>query len=295
MKKFVVVEVGSTTTKGYVYDNGKISEIFNKVIEFKNNYKKYGKIIDSDKTTFLELINNIKEENIFVYGTSIFRNLNEEEKKEWNKYFKNNTGIDFNIVTPDMENEYTVYGVINDIDYKGKIAVMIGGGGSTEVSITENGNIIEKANNDFGAYDITLKFPDLGKDIVTTDFNLMIEETKKLINIPKNKADILVLAGGNHIYFYEELKYPIKSNNIYKSHIQPYCINKKDMEEFDKIVFYNTSLDEVCKRTDNYAWWRGARGMRVCSETFADILGAKYIIPTKINMVYGIINELKDK
>jgi len=295
MKKFIIVEVGSTTTKSYLYENNTIKELDMVVIPFKADYKKDNRINEYNKKMLFNFIKSIKEKNIFVYGTSIFRNLNNIERESWIKEFKYNTGFDFMVVTPDMENEYTVYGVINDIDYDAKIAIMIGGGGSTELSIVENGKIIEKANSSFGAIDIVESYPDLKEDKATTDYDFMINETKKLVNVPKNKADLLVLAGGNYIYFYEELKYPIEKNKFYKDVLQPYCIDRESMDIFDKKFFYDMSLDEIGKRTNNGVWWRGTRGMRICVEALVQVLDAKYIIPTKINMVYGIAEILKNK
>lgn len=295
VERFVIVEVGSTNTRSYLYNEERINDLGRKTIEFKNNYKKAQKIDEIDKKKLFDFINSLNEKNVFVYGTSIFRNLTENQKIEWLKEFKEKTNIDFNIVTSDMENEYTVYGAIAGTNYKGNVAVMIGGGGSTELSILKDGKIIEKANSPFGAIDVTDNFSDLKTDIATTDFDLMISETKKLVNIPKNKADILILAGGDYIYFYEELNYQIKKNNFCDNPLQPYVVDKKLMDELDQDFFYNVSLNNVCERTNDEGWWRGARGMRVCVRTLADILEAKYIIPTRINMVYGIVEELKKK
>ena len=241
-----------------------------------------------------EFINDIEEENIFVFGTSIFRNLPIDQKEEWLKEFKEKTALDFHIVTSDQENEFTVYGAIANIDYKGKIAVMIGGGGSTELSIVENGKIIEKANSSFGAMDTTDMFPDLRTDYATSDYETMVEETKKLVNKPQNKADLLILAGGDYIYYYEELDYPIVKNKFYENDLQPYCLDVLTMDKLDRNFFYEVSLESVCQRTNNDGWWRGARGMRLCVKALVDILEVKYIIPTRISMVYGIVEKIKN-
>lgn len=193
-----------------------------------------------------------------------------------------------------MENELTVYGTVADIDYDGRIAVMIGGGGSTELSIVENGRIIEKANSTFGAMDTTDMFPDLRTDYATTDYEYMVEKTKELVNKPENKADLLILAGGDYIYYYEELKYPVEKNKFYDNELQPYCLDTTTMDKLDRNFFYEISLEEVCKRTNNDGWWRGARGMRLCVKALVDILEVKYIIPTRISCVYGIVEKIKN-
>lgn len=294
MERFVIIEIGSTNTKAYLYENNEVKNLGFKTIEFKNHYKKENKIDEEDKKQLFEFVNNIKEDNTYVFGTSIFRNLTTGQREEWLREFKENTSLDFRIVTSDMENEYTVYGAIADIDYKGKIAVMIGGGGSTELSIVENKKIIEKANSSFGAMDTSDMFPDLKTDYATTDYDFMIEETKKLVNVPKNKADILILAGGDYIYFYEELKYPVEKNKFFDNPLQPYCLDVETMDKLDRNFFYEISLEEVCKRTNNDGWWRGARGMRLCVKSLVDILEVKYIIPTRISMVYGIVEKIKN-
>ena len=237
---------------------------------------------------------SLKEEKIYIFGTSIFRNLTPEQQENWLTEFTNETGIPFHIVTSDLENEYTVYGVVSNISYKGKIAVMIGGGGSTELSIVENGKIIEKANSSFGAMDTTDMFPDLKTDFATSNYDKMIEETKKITNKPQNKADLLVLAGGDYLYFYDELKYPVEKNKFYQSNLQPYCLEVGIMDRLDRKFFYETSLEEICQRTNNDGWWRGARGMRLCVKAIVDVVEAKYIIPTRITMVYGIAEKIKE-
>ena len=85
MNKFVVIEIGSTNTKSYLYNDGQVNNLSLKTIEFKNHYKKENKINEEDKNLLFEFINDIKEENIFVFGTSIFRNLPIDQKEEWLK------------------------------------------------------------------------------------------------------------------------------------------------------------------------------------------------------------------
>lgn len=294
MEKFIIIEIGSTNTKAYLYEDNKVNDLGFKTIEFKNNYKKNKRIDDNDKKLLFDFIKSFDEENIFVFGTSIFRNLNDNEKKSWLEEFELETGFKFNIITSDMENELTVYGTVADIDYDGRIAVMIGGGGSTELSIVENGRIIEKANSTFGAMDTTDMFPDLRTDYATTDYEYMVEKTKELVNKPENKADLLILAGGDYIYYYEELKYPVEKNKFYDNELQPYCLDTTTMDKLDRNFFYEISLEEVCKRTNNDGWWRGARGMRLCVKALVDILEVKYIIPTRISCVYGIVEKIKN-
>ena len=293
--RYIIMEVGSTNTKSSLYDNGKIKDLGFCTIEFKNNYKQNNKIIDSDKEKLYTYIDNIREidETIYVYGTSIFRNLKDSEKQKWLKEFKLKTGLEFNIVSSEKENEYTVYGACN-IDYNGKIAVMIGGGGSTELAIVLNKKIIETINYDFGAMDITDKYPDLRMDKAITPFDKMLEETLQGMKKPNNKADLLILAGGDYIMFYETLKYPVSKNKLYRNKLQPYILDIKSMDKLDQDFLYEQSLEKIINDNGNDGWWRGARGMRICVKSITKLLDTKYIIPTRINMLYGIIEEINN-
>lgn len=291
--EFAVIEVGSTNTKAYLYKNNKITDLGFKTIEFKNHYKQEHKILEKDKEALFSYIKSIQTKPIYIFGTSIFRNLPEQEKESFLQEVKEKTSLDFTIVSSKLENELTVYGATANIDYHKKVAVMIGGGGSTELSIVQNGKIIEQANSSFGAMDTTELFPDLKENYATTNYQTMVEKTKQLVTKPKNKADILILAGGDYIYYYEELNYPVEKNKFYHSPLQPYCLDTKTMDELDKNFFYHIDLEDICKRTNQSGWWLGARGMRLCVKALVDVLETKYIIPTRISMVYGIVEKIK--
>ncbi len=293
MKEFVIIEVGSTNTKAYLCNSSKVQDLGFKTILFKNHYKAEKQINEGDKQELFNYIKEFKNENIYVFGTSIFRNLTAKEKTDWLREFKSVTGLDFHIVSPEEENEYTVYGAVSNTHYNGNIGVVIGGGGSTELSIVNDDKIIESINYSFGAMDVSDKYPDLREDYVKTDYDKMIKETMATMEKTKNKADILILAGGDYIYFYEELKYPVTKNKFYDNVLQPYSLDVVTMDKLDRDFFYNKSLDEICHRTNNEGWWRGARGMRICVRAVVDMLDAKYIIPTRISMVYGIVEAIK--
>lgn len=291
---YAVIEVGSTNTKAYLVQDKEIKDAGFRTIEFKNHYKINNEIAKEDKEILFDLISTIDADKIYTFGTSIFRNLNDDQKNAWKQEFKIRTGYDFHIVSASEENEYTVYGAIANTNYDGNIAVMIGGGGSTELSICSDNKIIESVNYSFGAIDTTDMFPELKTDKATTDYELMVKEVKKLVNPPKEKADLLILAGGDYIYFYEELNYRVKLNQFYDNSLHPYSVDIESMDKFDKDFFYNVSLEEICRRTNNDAWWRGARGMRLCVKAMVDTVSVKYIIPTRINMIYGIVEKINN-
>jgi hypothetical protein len=222
--------------------------------------------------------------------------LSDKEREDWINEFKVKTNCDFKVVTAEQENDYTVYGALQNCNIKEPVAVMIGGGGSTELSIVEDGKIIEKRHYSFGAQDITDRFPDLAEDKVKTDFNEMIEYAHSLIDGLESKAKYMILTGGDYLTFYQKLGFPLVDNNLFKDDREPFMIDSDSMEEFDKKYFYEMSLDKVIEENGNPNWWKCTRGMRVCVTMLVRYLECDYIIPTRIGMLYGIVNEiLKEK
>jgi hypothetical protein len=293
--EYIILEVGSTNTKVYYCKNNNILESKLYTIEFKKNYKLNKHILDFDVDSLCNIINsiNISKDNIFVYGTSIFRDLNNDEFKIFLSEFKIKCGCNFNVVTSVEENELTVRGVISNIDYDGELAVMIGGGASTEIAFVKNKKIEFMCNQKFGVTDIMEKYPDLALDKPTTDFNEVLSYTNSLLSNINFKTDILVLAGGDYLKFYEKLKYKMQKNNIYTDDKQPFFLYKKDMDKIDLEFYYNISLDEIRNSDiENKNWWNGTRGMRFCAKAIADKIDTKYIIPTRISMVYGLIDRV---
>lgn len=253
-------------------------------------------LYEKDIIALIDFIKSIKKDidTIYAFGTSIFRKLGEEALLEFADKLKKELNVIFKVVSADEESYYTTLGVINNINYNKNMAVVIGGGGSTEIAIIDNKEIIHKINLDFGAMDITNRFLELKEDTVKTDFNTILNYTLDLIEDLEYTADILVLAGGDYIYFYEKAGYKMNENNIYKDVNQPFLLSFNKANEYDMDVL-NKSLDKIKEQNpDNISWWDGVRGMRFCMNAVARKLNSKFIIPTRINMLIGLIEEIKN-
>lgn len=288
----IIVEVGSTCTKVDKFNGKTIEKLEGKTIQFKKHYNEDKKLRESDIN---ELINSIKElksisEDIYVCGTSIFRSLNDLEKISFLERFKNETGYNFNIISQEKENELTVFGTTRFVN--NKVCVFIGGGGSTEIAIYDKG-IKESVNTQIGVIDVMQKFPDLAEDIATTNLETVKTFIKERLNLPKEKADILILAGGGHEKFarYSGIKY--EENTLYNDEASPIMMDietrKKETERYYKSI----SLDEIRQKVKDPDWWYATRAMCAFTLVVAEAIDAKYIIPTNIAMAYGIIESEK--
>lgn len=298
MNIFGVVEVDSTNIRGFGYSNGVLEEKERVNVNFKGNYKAYGKIIDDDRKILCDYVNNLKEEYgyVEVVATGLFKNISEEEKNDLSIDFFSNTGISLEILTQDMEDEYVVKAVTSNIKHTNKLAIMLGGINSTKIAIVQNHEIIEKKTSNFGAISISKEYEGLKEDVVNQDVKSIVENVKSMCNITENTSDVLILAGGNYTLFYELLKYPVRENPFFKDENAPYYIDIDTLASADDNFYYNISLQSVKEENkDTKVWWDGTRAMRVCIKAVADALGATFIVPTKITMIYGVIDKIKQK
>ena len=288
----IIVEVGSTCTKVDRFNGETIEKLEGKTIQFKKHYNEDKKLRESDVIELIKSIQELKNisNDIYVCGTSIFRTLDETEKNLFLERFKNETGYDFSIISQEKENELTVYGTtrfVND-----KVCVFIGGGGSTEIAIYDK-EIQESVNTKIGVIDVMQEFPDLAEDIATTDLETVKKFIKERLNLPKEKADILILAGGGHEKFarYSGIKY--EENTLYKDDSEPIMMDietrKSETERYYKAI----SLDEIRSRVNDPDWWYATRAMSAFVLVVAEEIGAKYVVPTNISMVYGILEKEK--
>lgn len=281
----IVVEVGSTCTKVDKFDGERIQHLKTVPIEFKKNYKLNNKLNENDVKKLIELVNTLDKSDIFVCGTSVFRQLDKEDENNFINKFKDDTGLDFNIISQNEENTYTVKGATKIVK---EALVFVGGGGSTEISYY-NDEIKDMKNNRFGVMDVLNEFPDLAEDIAKTPLEEVMNYIEERVEVPDIKTDIMILAGGGHEYFARESGIRYFDNSLYKDLNETIMMDIETRIEDTKRYYNEISLDKIRERVDEPAWWYATRAMCAFVLVVAKKINAKYIIPTDISMIYGII------
>ena len=286
---FAIIEIGSNNTKTHIYKDEDIIYENTTTIEFKKNYKNENKINENDLDRLCKVINNALNytKNISIYGCSIFRNISKKELNEINKKLYNKFSLQIQVVSQEDEANYTALGCYNNIEYNGNICVFIGGGGSIELIFVNNKKIIDKKYYNFGVVDITNKFDTLKNDIPNCSFSDVYKFVNELIGDINFKADVLILAGGDHLYWYNNAGYKLIDNTLYKNEKQKYMLTTEMSDNYDKDALV-TSLDRIRQNSDNPKWFDGSRAMKVTTNLISHKIDAKYIIPTKINMEDGL-------
>ncbi len=293
MKKFAIIEIGSNNTKTHIYENEKMIYEDNTTIEFKKNYNQKQKIDESDLEKLFTIIAKSLEytKDIHIYGCSIFRDINFKELNNINLKLKNKFNVEIEVVSQEDEAKYTALGCYGNINYNGNICVFIGGGGSIELIFVKNGEILTKKYYDFGVVDVTQKFSSLKDDIPKCTFDEVYNYINGLIGNINMEAEVLILAGGDHLYWYNNAGYKLLENKLYKAENQKYIITKAMSDDYDRDALI-TSLNKIRERSDNPLWFDGSRAMKVITNLISNKINAKYIIPTKINMEDGLKEEI---
>ena len=292
-KKIAIIEIGSNNTKTHIYENDNLVKENNVTIEFKKNYKKENKIKSSNLDKLYDVIKKALDQtkDVHIYGCSIFRNITKEELDEINKLLKEKFNLEIEVVSQEDEAKYTALGCYNNIKYDGNICIFIGGGGSIELIFVRNGQIIDKKFYDFGVVDVTNKFSSLKDDVPTCTFDEAYNYVDNLIGDLETKADILILAGGDHLYWYNNARYDLLANTLYENDNQKYMLTRDMSDTYDRNALI-TSLDKIRENSDNPLWFDGSRAMKVITNLISHKVDAKYIIPTKINMEEGLKESL---
>lgn len=284
-----IIEIGSNNTKTHIYQNNELIMENNTTIEFKKNYKINNKINEKDLEKLYVIIKLVLTytKDVYIFGCSIFRNITKKELNKINEKIKKDFALEIKVVSQEEEAKYTAFGCYNNINYDKNICIFIGGGGSTELIFVNKGKIISQKYYDFGVVDITNKFPSLKDDIPTCTFDEVYQYISTLIDDIDIKADILILAGGDHLYWYNNARYKLLANKLYQKDNQEYMLTIEMSDEYDKDALI-TSLDRIRNNSDNPLWFDGSRAMKVITNYISHQVAANYIIPTKINMEDGL-------
>ena len=286
---FAIIEIGSNNTKTHIYKDEDVIYENTTTIQFKKNYKKENKINEEDLNELYKVIENVLSytKNVDMYGCSIFRSISKKELNEINKKIYDKFGFEIQVVSQEDEAQYTALGCYNNIEYNGNICIFIGGGGSIELIFVNNKKIIDKKYYDFGVVDITNKFDTLKNNIPDCSFDDVYNYVDELIGDIDRKAEVLILAGGDHLYWYNNARYDLIENTLYKNKNQKYMLTTEMSDKYDKDALI-TSLDRIRANSDNPKWFDGSRAMKVITNLISHKIDAKYIIPTKINMEDGL-------
>ena len=288
-------DIGSSTIKLYKYIK-ELEQIKEKSIPFKKNYTENGVNIDhiNELMKFMKQLKeeyHLNRENTQIYPTGIWRNIPEKQLKEiQNEFLK--LDLIFYVISHEEENNYfekAMYG-----NYNNKRIMMVNmGGKTTELVIFSNNKVEKKINLDIGVGDVNEHFPQIN-DI---DSNLKQEEIinyiinkLKDINIDFN-CEIAIHTGGE-LRFQKLVTYKLQENKFFNDGIHKLYVTYEDFDKKNKELLYNTKLEELHNLLpENPKWMDGAKAGIMLGQAIFKKANIKYIIPSDLNLIHGVIKE----
>ncbi len=297
MKNYYI-DLGSSTIKVYCYDEG-LKLLEEHSIYFKNDFDSEKGISNSNLKELCDYFEVIKSKydlkyyNTHIYVTGIFRNLVRERKQELLKLFNDKFDLHFNIISHGIENYYLVKAMKND--YNDKKVLIINMGGKTTELVTFVGNEVTKTQNiNVGVADLLNKFDKVNEKYSGNTVEEMEEfSLEKLSDVELDKDyDCAIFTGGEERF---ELltKFNLVENTLFNDGIHKYMVTLEDYIKGTEKVFYDISMDELyALMPSNPKWMDGARSGAIIPLALFKKANVKWIIPSDLNLINGVINDL---
>ena len=298
MKNYYI-DLGSSTIKVYCYEK-ELKLVEEHSIYFKNDFdaeKGISKNNLQELCNYFEELKNkyhLKYYNTYIFVTGIFRNLIPERKQDLVKLFNEKFDLHFNIISHGIENYYLAKAMEND--YNGKKVLIINMGGKTTELVTFVGDkITDTKNLTIGVADLLNYFDKVNEKYsgdTVEDMEKFVSEKLQKLELDKD-YDCAIFTGGEERF---ELltKFNLVENTLFHDHIHRYMVNLDDYVEGTKRVFYDISLEELYDlMPSNPKWMDGARSGAIIPLVLFRKANVKWIIPSDLNLINGVINDLK--
>ena len=297
--KTYYIDLGSSTIKVYCYEN-ELKLIEEHSIYFKNDFDREKGISESNLKELCDYFEEIKTKydlkyyNTNIFVTGIFRNLTQERKKDLVKLFNERFDLHFNIISHGIENYYLAKAMKNDYNNK-KVLIINMGGKTTELVTFVGDKITDTRNLTIGVGDLLNNFDKVNDKYSGNTVEGMEKFVReKLSNIELDKDyDCAIFTGGEERF--ELLTgFNLVDNTLFNDNIHKYMLSLEDYIDGTKKVFYNISLAELYKlMPDNPKWMNGARSGAIIPLVLFKMTNVKWIIPSDLNLINGVINDLK--
>jgi len=293
------IDLGSSTIKVYHYDDTL------KLLEEHSIYFKNGWTCDTGISkdnleelcryfTFLKEKYSLRYENTFIYVTGIFRSLSLSLKQELVRLFNDRFDLHFNIISHGIENYYLARAMQNDYDGK-KVLIINMGGKTTELVTFQDSAIINTHNLNVGVADLLNHFTKVNESVSgdkIEDMEKFVLEKFGDLELDQD-YDVAIFTGGEE-RFEKLTDFHLVENTLFDDGIHRYMVSIDDYISGTKKVFYDITMEQLYElMPGNPKWMDGARSGAIIPLALFHLANIKWIIPSDLNLIHGVINDLK--
>lgn len=298
MKNYYI-DLGSSTIKVYCFESD-LKLIEEHSIYFKNDFDVEKGISENNLKELCDYFEeiktkyNLKYDNTHIFVTGIFRNLIQERKQELVKLFNDKFDLHFNIISHGIENYYLAKAMENNYN-DNKVLIINMGGKTTELVTFVGTKITDTKNLNLGVADLLNNFDKVNQKYSGNTIQEMENfVTKNLNNLElDNDYDCAIFTGGEERF--ELLTgFNLIENTLFNDNIHKYMLSLEDYIKGTEKVFNDISIDELYKlMPSNPKWMDGARSGAIIPLVLFKMANVKWIIPSDLNLINGVINDLK--
>ncbi len=298
MKKAILIDIGSSTSKVYFFNKAKtpnLKLIFQRSIPFKEGFDPEGGIAENNKRELIELLLSIKEKNpgvaIKTYATAIFRKLIPPTKTRLIDEIFQETGVYLNIIPHELENFYLEMALVGKADINENVLLINIGGGSTELVVMYGKEAIERKNIEVGVGTILERYPKINQPYSGVSLDEVVDWITKKLPPLANRAKIAFYTGGELRYM-QLAQYPLEQNSLFSDPDHPNIISLSAFIKKNKEIFTKVSLSELEQlMPENPKWMHGARACSALAQAICQRYGIQTIIPSNSNLINGVIRQ----
>ena len=298
MKNYYI-DLGSSTIKVYCFED-KLKLVEEHSIYFKNDFDAEKGISESNLKELCDYFEMIKDKydlkyyNTNIFVTGIFRNLVYEKRVELVKLFNDKFDLHFNIISHGIENYYLAKAMQNDYNNK-KVLIINMGGKTTELVTFVGSKITDTKNLNLGVADLLNNFDKVNDKYSGNSVSEMVDfVNERLSNVELEKDyDCAIFTGGEERF--ELLTgFNLVDNTLFNDKIHKYMLSLEDYIKGTEKVFNEISMEELyALMPSNPKWMDGARSGAIIPLALFKMANVKWIIPSDLNLINGVINDLK--
>ncbi len=297
LNEYVLIDIGTSTTKVYTYSQKKLFHVKNQTIFLSEGFTSQNGITTENFKKICIIINEAKKnyagKEVLVFATAIFRKFSDSALEKFKKEFKTETGLDFKVLSHNEENLILEEALIDKIPTKVTLLINIGGG-STELVIMKDKKTIKRENINLGVGSIIKRFPELVAETTLLRPSEIINFANDQLPLFENKTEIAFYTGGELKYM-QAAKYPLTENKLFEDDKHPQIISFEEFSKKNKEIF-ETKMSELKKfMPENPEWMTGSRACSALAETICAKCGIKIIVPSNLNLIDGLTKRLEKK
>jgi hypothetical protein len=290
----VLVDIGSSTVKVYLFKGKKLEPIEAKSIHFKEDFDPQKGITEKNKELLFDYINNVGKRfngSVKIYATAIFRKFDPEVRQRFIDEFFRRTGLFFNIVPHDLEGHYLEMALAGKYEQDEPLLLINIGGGSTELIVTKLGKVTERHNLDIGVMTVMKDFPYINDEFSKHSLRDVVGALLKKTPPTQFKTPKAIYNGGELTYM-KLAGYKLEKNIHLVDDDHPSMISITNFAARNDDIFSKVRLKELeALMPNDPLWMHGARSCSAIAQAICEHFGVKTIIPSNSNMVHGIVRQ----